>query len=169
MFFLKTHYHRTVQKDLILTDIVKTVYEVPKTNKISLSLSSDNKSDSSVVGCLFVSKVIGGQKPFMLKQRPTNGGKVIGGKITLRNTYLYSFLYKLVTRSLPNLNNFEGLELPIHHNTFTFILKDIFVFDELKPLFPYLEDLGPLQCQLHLTTKEKQEVFMLTSGILFLF
>ncbi|CAN0442689.1 unnamed protein product, partial [Phaeothamnion confervicola] len=65
----------------------------------------------------------------------------------------------------PHIRQFEGLRAPAHGKIYCFLLKDVFSFQELVPLFPYFEDLGSLQCQFHFTTETKGEVVVLGNSL----
>ena len=78
---------------------------------------------------------------------------------------MYFFLYKLLFDVVPPIRQFEGLQAPAHNNIYCFLLKDVFSFQELVPLFPYFEDLGSIQCQFHFTTKTKEEVVSLGNSL----
>jgi ribosomal protein L5 len=170
MHSFQKHYYNVVQKDLILSENLSTVSLLPAPKKISLCLGGDSVDENYVIGSLAVLKIITGQMPYFIQQKPARykniGSKEgVGGKITLRRSNMYAFLYKLLFDVLPIIKQFEGLRSPAHENVYCFLLKDIFSFQELVPLFPYFEDLGSLQCQFHFTTKTKNEVVALGNGL----
>jgi len=162
----QTHYNKVVQQDFILSGNVSTVAMLPRPKKISLSLGGDRSTDSYVVSSLAALNILTGQKPCVtqqkfVQQRNNSPREAVGGKVTLRGSSMYSFLYKLLFNVLPRIRQFEGLRSPAHEKVYCFLLKDMFAFEELVPLFPYFEDLGSLQCQFYFTTKSKAEAVVL--------
>nr|YP_010445189.1 ribosomal protein L5 [Macrocystis pyrifera]UTJ90690.1 ribosomal protein L5 [Macrocystis pyrifera] len=170
MNFFEKHYYEVVQKDLILSENVSTVSLLSVPKKVSICLGGESSDENYVISCLGALSIIGGQKPYFIQQKPTkqtNSGskKGIGGKITLRRGSMYIFYYKLLFHVLPRVRQFEGLREPAHKNIYCFVLKDIFSFEELVPLFPYFEEITSLQCQFHFTTKDRFETNVLGHGL----
>nr|YP_009072540.1 ribosomal protein L5 [Petalonia fascia]AIQ78481.1 ribosomal protein L5 [Petalonia fascia] len=169
----KKHYNNVVQKDLILSENLSTIAKLPKLKKISLCLGGNSSEESYVLASLAVLKTITGQTPYFTQQKLTvqksnsvrSVREGVGGKLTLRKENMYYFLFKLLFEVLPQIRQFEGLRAPSHKNIHCLVLKDIFAFQELVPLFPYFEDLNCLQCQFHFTTKNKAEVVVLGNSL----
>lgn len=170
MHSFQKHYFDVVQKDLILTENISTVSKLSELKKVKLSLGGNSSEESYVIASFASLKIITGQTPYFTQQKFTQQKlnsvrEGVGGKLTLRRQKMYSFLYKLLFDVLPQIRQFEGLRAPAHKNIYCFVLKDIFTFKELVPLFPYLEDLNNLQCQFHFTTKNKAEVTVLGNSL----
>ncbi len=170
MHSFQKHYFDVVQKDLILSENLSTVSQLCAPKKVGLCLGGNSSDENYVIGSLAALKIISGQIPYLTQQKSTikksSGPKEgVGGKVTLRGSSMYNFLYKLLFDVLPFIRQFEGLKSPAHTNIYCFILKDIFAFQELVPLFPYFEDLDSLQCQFHFTTKTKSEVVVLGNSL----
>nr|QWK44911.1 ribosomal protein L5 [Pseudochorda nagaii] len=166
MLPFKRHYYGVVQRDLILSENILTASALSAPKKVSLCLGGNSTDESYVIASLAALNIITGQKPYFTQQKLTqqkNSGpkEGVGGKVTLRRSVLYSFWYKLLFHVLPRIRQFEGLRVPAHESIYCFVLKDMFAFEELVPLFPYFEELGSLQCQFHFTTKNKTEVEVL--------
>lgn len=166
----QNHYYDVVQKDLILSENLSTVSMLSAPKKISLCLGGNSVDENYVIASLAVLKIISGQMPYFTQQQLTQQkGSVsqegVGGKVTLRGSSMYFFLYRLLFDVLPHVKQFEGLRAPAHNNIYCFVLKDIFSFQELVPLFPYFEDLGSLQCQFYFTAKTKEEVVVLGKSL----
>ena len=164
------HYYDVVQRDLILSENLSTIATMAKPNKVNLCLGGNSSEESYVLSSLAALKIITGQTPYFTQQKPTHqkfnsARESVGGKLTLRGQKMYFFLYKLLFDVLPQMRQFEGLRAPLHKNIHCFVLKDIFAFQELVPLFPYFEDLNSLQCQFHFTTKTKAEVVVLGNSL----
>nr|YP_011008153.1 ribosomal protein L5 [Egregia menziesii]WBP70054.1 ribosomal protein L5 [Egregia menziesii] len=170
MYSFEKHYHEIVQKDLILSENVSTVSLISAPKKVSICLGGESSDENYVIACLGALNIIGGQKPYFIQQKfseKRNNGlqEGVGGKITLRKSVMYMFFFKLLFHVLPRVRQFEGLRAPAHKNIYCFVLKDIFSFEELVPLFPYFEDIGSLQCQFYFTTKNKSEINVLGHGL----
>lgn len=170
MQFYQNHYYNVVQRDLILSENPSTASILLAPKKISLCLGGNSLDENYVIGSLAVLKIISGQKGYFTQrqltyQRDNNFREGVGGKVTLRGSSMYFFLYRLLFDVLPGTKQFEGLRAPAHNNTYCFVLKDIFTFQELVPLFPYFEDLDSLQCQFYFTTKTKDEIVTLGKGL----
>ncbi len=166
----QNHYYNVVQRDLILSENISTVSTLPSPKKVSLCLGGDSTDENYVISSLAALKIISGQTPYFTQQQLTqqkgNGVREgVGGKVTLRRSSMYFFLYKLLFDVLPYIRQFEGLRAPAHDSIYCFLLKDIFSFQELVPLFSYFEDLGSLQCQFYFTTKTKTEVVVLGNSL----
>ena len=166
----QNHYYDIVQKDLILSENLSTVSMLSAPKKINLCLGGDSTDEKYVISCLAALKIISGQTPYLTQQqltqqKGTGSREAVGGKVTLRKSAMYSFLYKLLFDVLPHIRQFEGLGAPAHNNIYCFLLKDVFSFQELVPLFPYFENLGSIQCQFHFTTKTKEEVVILGNSL----
>ncbi len=164
------HYYKVVQRDLVLSDNLSTVGRLPKPRKLILSLGGNSSEESYAIAAIAALNIITGQKPYLTQQKPVrqkiqSSREVVGGKLVLRGSKMYNFLYKLLFDVLPRMRQFEGLQLPAHENVYCFVLKDVFVFEELVPLFPYFEELGSFQCQFHFTTKNKAEVAVLGNSM----
>lgn len=164
------HYYDVVQRDLILSENLSTVSMLSAPKKVGLCLGGSSTDESYVIASLAALKLISGQTPYFTQQQLTTqqSGRLregVGGKVTLRGSSMYFVLYKLLFDILPHIKQFEGLRVPAHNNIYCFLLKDIFSFQELVPLFPYFEDLGSLQCQFHFTTKTKSEVVVLGNSL----
>lgn len=170
MYTFQKHYHDIVQQDLILSDNISTVSTIPKLKKINIALGGSSSDDNYVISTAAALKIITGQKPFFTQQRATRfkgntSKESVGTKLTIRGSKMYSFLYKILFEVLPYIKQFEGLRLPRHKNIYCFCLNDIFVFQELVPLFSFFEDLGLVQFQFHFTTKNVDDVLVLGSGL----
>lgn len=166
MHSYQKHYYDVVQRDLILSENLSTVSMLSGPKKVGLCLGGDSTDESYVIASLAALKIISGQTPYftqqkLIQQRSSAPREGVGGKVTLRGCVMYFFFYKLLFDVLPHIKQFEGLRPPSHNNIYCFLLKDMFSFSELVPLFPYFEDLGSLQCQFHFTTKTKGEVVVL--------
>jgi len=95
----------------------KSIYQVPKLNKIVLNVglgeaSQDKKYLDGVVAEM---ATISGQKPVVTKAKKAiagfkiRKGSLVGCKVTLRKTRMYEFLDRLVNIALPRIRDFRGV------------------------------------------------------------
>lgn len=171
MHLYKNHYFNVVQKDLILCSNINTSSMLPTPPKICLYLGTSGVNNNSVISSLCALKIITGQRPYVIQEKikvkKHKRGKThgVGCKVTLRGLQLYNFLFKLLFNVLPRIRQFEGLKLPAHQSVYCFVLKDVFAFEELIPLFPYFETLNCLTCQVFFGTNNKEDMLFLGSSL----
>ena len=170
MHIYQKHYYEIVQQDLILSENLSTVSTIPKLQKINIALGGSSSDENYLVSIAAALNVITGQKPLFTQQKliqgkSNNSKEIVGTKLIMRGPKMYNFLYKILFEVLPYIKQFEGLQIPSHKNIYCFCFEDIFVFQELVPLFSFFEDLGSLQLQFHFTTKNVGEALVLGSGL----
>lgn len=170
MHCLKNHYHDVIQKDLILSENISTVAMLPALKKIDLALGGSHSDENFVIASLGSLNILTGQKPYLTQQKPVGQKsschkEAVGGKLTLRGSSMFNFLHKLLFGVFPHMRQFEGLRAPLHKHLYCFVIKDIFSFQELVPLFIYFESVGSLQCQFYFTTKSESEVVVLGNSL----
>lgn len=171
MYLYQNHYFNVVQRDLILCSNTATSSVIPIPKKICLYLGTPRANNSSVVSSLCALKIITGQRPYVIQEKIKvirhKKGKTrpVGCKVTLRGSQLYKFLFKLLFIVLPRIRQFEGLKLPSHYSVYCFVLKDIFAFEELIPLFPYFETLNFLKFQVFFGTNTKEDMLFLGNSL----
>lgn len=170
MHSFQNHYHDVIQQDLILSENISTAAMLPALKKIDLALGGSHPDESYVIASLGSLNILTGQKPYLTQQKPveqksSRHKEAVGGKLTLRGSNMYNFLHKLLFEVFPHVRQFEGLRAPSHKGIYCFVLKDMFSFEELVPLFIYFEEIGSLQCQFHFTTKSEAEVVVLGNSL----
>lgn len=170
MNLFQKHYYNVVQRDLVLSENISTVSLIPAPKKISLCLGGENTKRDDVISSVSVLKIISGQHPYLTqeknkKQKINSSNEAVGGKVTLRKSNMYTLWYKILFGVLPQVKQFEGLTRPAHKSVYCFRIKDIFVFQELVPLFPYFENVKCIQFQYHFDTETKDQVLVLGRGL----
>lgn len=174
MHSFQSHFYNVILRDSILSENLPTVSMIREPKKMDLCLGGKSSDENYLIACSCALKIISGQKSYFTQQKIIQrknmvSSKSVGVKLTLRRSSMYAFLYKVLFDVFPYIKQFDGLKSPRHNNLYSFLVKDIFSFQELVPLFPYFEDLGSLQCQIHFTTKSKDEVIVLGSSLQFCF
>lgn len=108
---LKRHYKDIVIKDLVSEFQYKSVMQVPKVEKIVVSMGVGDavKNKKLLDSAVFELSQITGQKAVKTKAKKAiagfkiRQGQEIGAKVTLRGNIMYEFLYKLINLALPVL------------------------------------------------------------------
>ncbi|AJA90300.1 50S ribosomal protein L5 [Borreliella chilensis] len=114
---LKKYYKNSVVKELVKEFEYKSIMQVPKLEKIVISVGVGeavrNKKflDSAVLELTQIT----GQKAVKTKAKKAiagfkiRQGQEIGAKVTLRGNVMYEFLYKLIHLALPRVKDFRGI------------------------------------------------------------
>jgi large subunit ribosomal protein L5 len=114
---LKKRYQETIVKELLEQYSYKSVMQVPKLEKIVVSMglgeAIQNKKllDSSIAEL----GQITGQKAIKTKARKSiatfkvRAGMEIGAKVTLRGSRMYEFIDRLMNVALPRVKDFRGM------------------------------------------------------------
>lgn len=167
MQIIKYHYHNVVETDFLLMGQVVSPHLIPRLKKIVISNGGSNGTDNYILSSLFILDYIGNQKPVILCKKNNLVG---GGKVTLRKSMMFLFLFKLLAEILPYIKSFEGFKPPLHVNTFMFQLKDIFLFKGLTTMFPYLDNSACfIKIQVFTTSKTPPQLFQLGRSLVFCF
>lgn len=115
---LKDTYQKTLAKELATTLGLKNPHQVPKLEKIVVSVGvgralQDSKHLEQAVATL---TKITGQKPVITKARKSiatfklRDGNEIGATVTLRGDNMYFFLDQLISVVLPRIRDFHGVK-----------------------------------------------------------
>lgn len=169
---------RTSQEDLITRYQYDNCYQIPKLEKVTVSLSlQQSKFDrKSLPKLLLASTLITGQKtkPVLTKRGDAKFGirknDPVGTKVTLRGQNALNFLDFVVTLVLPRVKNFEGLSrtnmnLP---RSFNFQVNNALAFPQLEMAYEQFSHLGPVSISLTTNSKGKDlELFLRNQGIPF--
>ena len=135
------HYNEVVKKALQEKFGYKNVMEIPKIEKIVLSLrlgkEKDNaKSFNSAVEEL---SAIAGQKAVVTYAKKSvanfklRQGQKIGAKVTLRGERMYEFFDRLISIALPRVRDFQGLSTTSFdgRGNYSFGIKEQIIFPEI--------------------------------------
>jgi large subunit ribosomal protein L5 len=139
---LKEHYKNTVIPNLQKQFNYKNVHQVPKLDKIVVSMgvgaATQNKAilDNAVKDM----EQITGRKPIVTRARKSisnfklRKGMPIGCKVTLRNEIMYEFFDRLVSIVIPRIRDFHGIPTDSFdgRGNFSLGLKEQTVFPEIE-------------------------------------
>ena len=114
---LKDKYVNEVVPALLKEFGYKNVNEVPKIDKIVLSMGLGAEKDNSKSFNIAVEELasISGQKPVVTAAKKSianfklREGQKVGAKVTLRGNRMYEFLDRLIAIALPKVRDFRGI------------------------------------------------------------
>jgi large subunit ribosomal protein L5 len=158
------HYKSTqIERDLVFKSASKNVMELPKLDKISLSLSQKEAlvNNNKLLTPLLLINLISGQKPLVTKSKKSiaqfklREGKAIGCKVNLRNNNLYIFLEKLLYTILPQIIETRTNKLKVNKTSMNIGIEDISIFTELENQYDLLKNTQGLTISLDLINKTK--------------
>ena len=139
---LKEKYLNEIVPSLTKKHSYKSVMEVPKLEKIVISMGvGDATSNSKLLeAAVHDLELISGQKPVITKARKSiagfkvREGQSIGCKVTLRGENMYNFLDKLVTIGLPRVRDFHGVSSKAFdgRGNYTLGIKEQLIFSEIE-------------------------------------
>ena len=117
MVRLKEKYQKEIVPQLMKKVGAKSVMEVPRLEKISVSVCTGDAVQNPKVlnGVVDEITAICGQKAVMTKSKKAisnfklRAGLAIGVRVTLRKDRMWAFLDRLVTLGLPRVRDFRGL------------------------------------------------------------
>ena len=139
---LKEHYKNTVIPNLQKQFNYKNVHQVPKLDKIVVSMgvgaATQNKAilDNAVKDM----EQITGRKPIVTRAKKSisnfklRKGMPIGCKVTLRDEIMYEFFDRLVSIVIPRIRDFHGIPTDSFdgRGNFSIGLKEQTVFPEIE-------------------------------------
>ena len=139
---LKEHYKNTVIPNLQKQFNYKNVHQVPKLDKIVVSMgvgaATQNKAilDNAVKDM----EQITGRKPIVTRAKKSisnfklRKGMPIGCKVTLRDEIMYEFFDRLVSIVIPRIRDFHGIPTDSFdgQGNFSIGLKEQTVFPEIE-------------------------------------
>ena len=139
---LKDKYLSEVVPALIKEFGYKNVNEVPKIEKIVLSMGLGAEKDNSKSFNIAVEElaVIAGQKPVVTTAKKSianfklREGQKIGAKVTLRGKRMYEFLDRLVAIALPKVRDFRGIDATTGvdgRGNYSYGIKEQLIFPEV--------------------------------------
>ena len=139
---LKDKYLSEVVPALIKEFGYKNVNEVPKIDKIVLSMGLGAEKDNSKSFNIAVEElaVISGQRPSITTAKKSianfklREGQKIGAKVTLRGKRMYEFLDRLIAIALPKVRDFRGIDATTGFDgrgNYSYGIKEQLIFPEV--------------------------------------
>lgn len=139
---LKDMYVNEVVPEMVKKFGYKNVNEVPKLDKIVLSMGLGAEKDNSKSFNIAVDELgaIAGQKPLITTARKSisnfklREGQKIGAKVTLRGSRMYEFMDRLIAIALPKVRDFRGIDASTGFDgrgNFSYGIKEQLIFPEI--------------------------------------
>lgn len=135
------YYNEVVKKALQEKFGYKNVMEVPKLDKIVLSLRLGKEKDNAKTFNTAVDELslIAGQKAVVTYAKKSvanfklRQGQKIGAKVTLRGERMYEFFDRLISIALPRVRDFQGLSTTSFdgRGNYSFGVKEQIIFPEI--------------------------------------
>jgi len=135
------HYNEVVKGALKEKFSYKNVMEIPKLDKIVLSLRLGKEKDNAKAFNTAVEELtlIAGQKAVVTTAKKSvanfklRAGQKIGAKVTLRGEKMYEFFDRLVSVALPRVRDFQGLSTTSFdgRGNYSFGVKEQIIFPEI--------------------------------------
>lgn len=174
MHFFQKYYKNIIVYDLINKFNYSTLNEIPYLTKIVLNFGLKKKNIKSIVSRLLALELIGGQKSKITFSSVSNvtlkirKGNPVGCKITLRKHSMYTFLSNLILNILPKIKQFKNFYYKnLTSDSFSFRLKNLFLFIELETYYEFFKDLDNLNITLVSNSRTKNEFYYLLRSLKF--
>ena len=158
------NYKSRVQYDLINKFNYKNIQELPKLDKLHLSLSIKKVDINILVASLVALELLSNQRGQLIKSKTLNTmskvqkGNPIGSKVTLRKEKLFKFLLKLKLRD--NIYVFPKS----NKKNLSFQIKNLMFFKEIETNYHFFKKLNCLNVTINMTSLTREEgIFLLMS------
>ncbi len=139
---LKEKYIKEVVPSLMEKYHYKSIMEVPKLEKVVINMGVGDAASNSKLLDAAVNDLtkISGQRPIVTKAKKSiagfhiREGQKIGCKVTLRSDYMYNFVDKLISISLPQVRDFRGVNPKSFdgRGNYTLGIKEQLIFSEIN-------------------------------------
>ena len=139
---LQEAYLKDMAPELMKKFGYKSVMQIPKLEKVVVSVSSGEAKDNSKMIDAIVGDLtkITGQKPVLCRARKSvanfklREGMVIGAKVTLRGERMYEFVDRLFSLALPRVRDFRGINANSFdgRGNYSMGIKEQLIFPEIE-------------------------------------
>ena len=166
---LREYYKKQVAPALQKEFAYKNVMEIPKLDKIVVSMGLGEVKDNSKSFNLALDELtqITGQKAVATYARKSisnfkvRQGQKIGAKVTLRGNIMYEFLDKLIAIALPRVRDFKGVNPKAFdgRGNYSLGIKEQLIFPEIS--YEKVEKVRGMDVIIVTTAKTNQEAYSL--------
>lgn len=159
IFINYVNYENNIKYELINKFIYKNIYDIPKMEKINLSLNVNSSDLHTIVSSLVALELLTSQKGFLIRSKTFNliskirKGDPVGSKVTLRKDRALYFMQKLIKVN-PTVKKFNG-------GHFSFFIKNLMVFKEIESNYHFFRKLNSLNIVVNTTCKTREELLFL--------
>ena len=170
MNILENFYKKIVRRDLVNKFSYTHLSQIPQLKKIVINLGCKNSDIKSIAPALFSLELITAKPGFLVKSKQSNillkirKGNPVGCMVILKKKKMYGFLFKLLAEVFLSFKSFTNLGIiPKTRNktSFSFTLKDLISFKELKKQFYLFIKLPSLNVTLITNAKTEKELLYL--------
>ena len=171
MTFFNNYKEKVVKYDLINKFTYQTITQIPKLKYLILNFNLKKLDNKALITLLSSLKLITLQNPNITVSKISNvvfkirKGQPVGCKITLRNLKMNNFLFKLINKNFPQ----KKLNKITDNNTYSFMLKNVLIFDELEQNYQFFKNLPYLKIHLTITKSTFPEFCYLIKSYKLLF
>jgi len=155
-------YKNKVKYELLNKFSYRNIYDIPKLEKINLSLNVNSSDLHLLVSSLIALKLITNQRGFLIRSKTFNlvskirKGDPVGSRVTLRKEQALKFMQKL-TKVKPLLKKFNS-------GNFSFLITNLMVFKEIESNYHFFRRLTSLNIVVNTTAVTRTElVFLIKS------
>ena len=163
------YYNEVVKAQLQEKFGYKNVMEVPKLDKIVLSLRLGKEKDNAKAFNTAVEELslIAGQKAVITTAKKSvanfklREGQKIGAKVTLRGDKMYEFFDRLISVALPRVRDFQGLSTTSFdgRGNYSFGVKEQIIFPEI--VYDKIDSVRGFDIMMITTAKTNEEALEL--------
>ena len=163
------YYNEVVKNELKEKFSYKNVMEIPKLDKIVLSLRLGKEKDNAKSFNTAVDELslIAGQKAVVTYAKKSvanfklRQGQKIGAKVTLRGDKMYEFFDRLISVALPRVRDFQGLSTTSFdgRGNYSFGVKEQIIFPEI--VYDKIDAVRGFDIMFITTAKTNDEAFEL--------
>ena len=139
---LQQAYQSDIAPQLMKKFGYKSVMQIPKLEKVVVSISSGEAKDNAKIVDAIVGDLtkITGQKPVLCRARKSvanfklREGMVLGAKVTLRGEKMYEFIDRLFSLALPRVRDFRGINANSFdgRGNYSMGIKEQLIFPEIE-------------------------------------
>ena len=139
---LQEAYLKDIAPELMKKFGYKSVMQIPKLEKVVVSVSSGEAKDNSKIIDAIVGDLtkITGQKPVICRARKSvanfklREGMPLGAKVTLRGERMYEFVDRLFSLALPRVRDFRGINANSFdgRGNYSMGIKEQLIFPEIE-------------------------------------
>ena len=139
---LQEAYQNDIAAQLMKKFGYKSVMQIPKLEKVVVSISSGEAKDNAKIVDAIVGDLtkITGQKPVLCRARKSvanfklREGMPLGAKVTLRGERMYEFVDRLFSLALPRVRDFRGINANSFdgRGNYSMGIKEQLIFPEIE-------------------------------------
>lgn len=171
---LKLHYSTILCPDLLLKENYISILQLPSLKKIVLNTTSAYyvSEKRNLIPAFLALELVTGQKVQLTYARKSlasfkiRESQGIGGKVTLRNNSMYTFLNLLTTILLPRLRDFRGISSQSFDNSGNFSMgfTELLLFPQLENHFELFQNFKGFNINFMANSLKPNQNFLLYSG-----